>query len=551
MTTGRGLKAVVSIGGTVAASLPTSAKRAAQELDRLAQAQARDRRESRRLSLEMRSLSRSSQAYSQAAQQQRMLRERMAERGVQIRGLGEQAGQATGLLGRLGSVIGRLGPWGAAAGAGIGVASAALVGLGRAIDADAASARRLEDTSISTGASTDEIYRLTRGLQTLTGDYERAESAAAGFHGGQSRIRRALAGYVDFTFDRELAFAGLTPEDLQGDLGEVTAAVRLRLEAGVDTDVLHDALMAAQFGESSSLIIALAQDQERLNAALEEARTARPYDPQAYDDWTRATSTVSSAWDELRRDITQGSARSAQSIGDIIAAINALRRGEQGALADLGTAGLELVTRDEDFARIVEDVETIRSIIDSTRSGIDDVIDGSERLHQRMQAWSVDLLTDPVRTIAETAREGRPSLDDLLPPPPEAAPDYAPTLERPDIAAQMIPAPIWQTAAPPALERPDIAAQMVPAPIWQTAAPMERELMVQEAELIAALRSLESAIDDLELPSSRRPVGGTGAIEVSQTLTYHAAPGGSLSEDEWLDAANAALRRQIEGLALS
>ena len=338
MTTGRRLRAVVSIGGEVSRSLPTSARRASQELDRLAQAQARDRREAQRLRLEMRSLSRSSQAYGRAVEQQRQLRERMAERGVQIRDLAAQSGQATGVLGRFGATMGQLGPWGAAAGAGIGLAAAAVYGLGRAIGAEAQAARRIEDISITTGASEQDVYALTRGLQTLTTDYDDAQSAAAAFFAGQSRIRLALAGQGDLGFAVELAYAGLTPEEVRGDLDDVVAAVQGRLAAGVTTDVLVRGLSAADFGDSASLIVALAESEERLAAARRGMEAADLGDLSQYNDWREASSALRRELSELR---TQGVGGLTEAITPAVAriaeAIDVAGR-YRGALEDAGDA---------------------------------------------------------------------------------------------------------------------------------------------------------------------------------------------------------------------
>ncbi len=341
MTTSR-LRAVVSIGGEVSRTLPTSARRAATELDRLAQAQANDRREAQRLRLEMRSLSRSSQAYARATEQQRELRQRMAERGVQIRDLSQRAGQATGILGRFGATVGRLGPWGAAAGAGLGIASGAIYAISSAINSEAAAARRIEDVAISTGASEDEVYRLGRGLQTLTGDYDQATQAAAGYLTAQGRIRRALAGQGDLGFAVELAYAGLTPEQVVGDLDDVAAAVRARLEAGVGTDVITVALEAAGYGEAASLVVALARDQERLNAAMAAQEGADLGDVRAYDEWRESSAALTRELGELRRDGVEGlTAAITPAVGGLAHIIDATAEYRQSS-RDLTTAIEEL-----------------------------------------------------------------------------------------------------------------------------------------------------------------------------------------------------------------
>ena len=176
----RNWKAVVQIGGTVAASLPSSARKATRELDRLSAAQRIDRTERRRLGAEIKSLRKGTQEYKTALAQEAAVKTRLAERSVRMRELGERTRESTGVLGRFGGTLRAIGPYGAAAAAGVGLATAAVTALVAITNKYAAEARELNRTAISLGVDPTELYRTSQALRTVTGDLDAAKRQAAG-----------------------------------------------------------------------------------------------------------------------------------------------------------------------------------------------------------------------------------------------------------------------------------------------------------------------------------------------------------------------------------
>ena len=175
--TNRSWKAVVSIGGTVAASLPSSARKATQELERLTTAQRIDSREARKLGVELKTLRKGTQEYKTALAQQASVKTRTAERSVRIRELGERTQTSTGILSRFNGVMGRIGPYGAAAAAGIGLATAAGVGLHKIVSGVSEDARLLSMQSLVLNVDPGRLDKTSRSAAGGDGRLQSREAA--------------------------------------------------------------------------------------------------------------------------------------------------------------------------------------------------------------------------------------------------------------------------------------------------------------------------------------------------------------------------------------
>ena len=272
---------MVSIGGTVAASLPSSARKASQELERLTTAQRLDGREARKLGAEIKTLRKGTQEYKTALAQQAAVKTRTAERSVRIRELGERAQTSGGLLGRFGGVMGRLGPYGAAAAAGVGLATAAVVGLVKITNKYADESRSLSRTAIALDADPELLYRTGAALRTVTGDLESAKAQAAGLASAGQQIRQMRKfgdpgfGEVGFGLDR----AGVSIKAAQsGNYALIVDDLRRSLARGISTDQIVSGLrrVPGYTDEAIASLLLLATDADTATRALERFNAVKP-----------------------------------------------------------------------------------------------------------------------------------------------------------------------------------------------------------------------------------------------------------------------------------
>ena len=273
-------KATVAIGGTIASSLPSSAKKASAELERLSSAQRIDRRESQRLSSELRTLRRGTDAWKTALAQQSSVKDRLAERSVRIRSLGERTQASTGVLGRFGGVLGRVGPYGAAAAAGIGLATAAAVGLVKILDNFAGQTRQVSLQSTIFGVSTEQLQRDSAALRTVTGDAEQARQQVAGLAKVGQTVRLAAIGQGagDFgAISLGASRAGVSLESLKsGRYDRVVDDIRRSLARGISTDQITGGLREVGLTEEQiGSLKTLAADVDAYARAKENAASVQ------------------------------------------------------------------------------------------------------------------------------------------------------------------------------------------------------------------------------------------------------------------------------------
>ena len=276
----RNWKAIVSIGGTVAASLPNSAKRATQELDRLSGAQRIDQREARKLGGEIKTLGKGTQDYKTALAQQASVKTRLAERSVRIRELGERAQTSTGLLGRLSGGLARVGPIGAAAAAGVGLATVAITGLAKIANKYAGEVIGLSGLSLALNIDPELLHRQSAGLRTVTTDLKAAEQQAAKVAsvGQQARLaQRGLAdGFGAITLGASRA--GVAIDSIKsGDYRPIVDDIRRSIEQGLGKDKIVAGL--GQVGYDPATIqsfLLLATDVDAARLALENFNDVDP-----------------------------------------------------------------------------------------------------------------------------------------------------------------------------------------------------------------------------------------------------------------------------------
>ena len=170
----RNISTVITVGGSVAASLPSSMKRAVAELDRLKLAQQQDVAESNRLRTALRGLSRNSDEYRLRTQQLKDVQERINLRVDRIGEAGVAARTASrgvgGLTNRLSALRAGLGPAGLALGAVTGI----MIGLGAAFSRAGAEANDILITSSRFGVSAESFQRGAAYMRTFTQDAGRA-----------------------------------------------------------------------------------------------------------------------------------------------------------------------------------------------------------------------------------------------------------------------------------------------------------------------------------------------------------------------------------------
>ena len=170
MTTSKNLRTTITIGGSIASSLPSSTKRAVKELDRLRLAQSQDVQEANNLKTAVRGLARGSDDYRTRVAQLHAVQERINFRTDKIGAAGIAARTAGGgvgsLVGRLGALKAGLGPVGLALGGLTGIA----LGLGAAFTKAGAEANSILLTSARFGVSSEAFQRGTAYLRTFTQD---------------------------------------------------------------------------------------------------------------------------------------------------------------------------------------------------------------------------------------------------------------------------------------------------------------------------------------------------------------------------------------------
>ena len=259
MTT-RSIKTIISIGGSIAGSLPSSVKKATTELNRLKAVQAADVAEANRLKTAIRGLARGSDEYKTRVQQLREAQSRIGLRTDQIGKVGAASRQASGGVGgltrRLGALKAGAGPVGLALGAVAGI----VLALGAAFTKAGAEANSILLTSAQFGVSSEGIQRGTAYMREFTQDAGQARQRFESLlkvgqdfqrirYGEQLDPRRILAatrlginvndliqGEIDPTalFERVAAgFGDLAPEEarlraevlLGPELGQLAAAV--------------------------------------------------------------------------------------------------------------------------------------------------------------------------------------------------------------------------------------------------------------------------------------------------------------------------------------
>ena len=256
----RNWKAVVSIGGTVAASLPSSARKASQELERLTTAQRIDGREARKLGGELKTLRKGTQEYKTALAQQAAVKTRTAERSVRIRELGERAQASGGSLGRFGGVLGRIGPYGAAAAAGVGVLGGALFSVKKLISDVAREQRGLTLAALPVGSTAEEVDRLGEAFRAALGDADQARKAAQSFLATQQLVRQQRQGDIGGFGETALGAsrAGIATETLAtGSIFEVADAFRKATAEGANFDRQVAGLRQAGFSDQAIQTVVL------------------------------------------------------------------------------------------------------------------------------------------------------------------------------------------------------------------------------------------------------------------------------------------------------
>ena len=370
----RNWKAVVQIGGTVAASLPSSARRASKELDRLSTAQRIDRLEANRLGAELKSLRRGTQEYRTALAQQAAVKTRLAERSVRIRELGERAGEATGILGRFGGTLKSIGPYGAAAAAGVGLATAAVTALVAITNKYADEARELSRTSIALDVDPGELYRYGAALRTVTGDLASAQQQAAALTSAAQQTRLAQRGLVNGFGDIALGAsrAGVSIDSItSGDYRRVVADIRAANERGIGTDQIVAGLrqVPGYTDETIQTLLLLATDADAARRALENFNNARPPSPEqirrlrewddglasiktsfretgrsAVTEFTPALTSVASTLDDLEPAIDRALGSLASSVNRGVADLQRLALAGEGLAAtwDVSSAGIRV-----------------------------------------------------------------------------------------------------------------------------------------------------------------------------------------------------------------
>ena len=346
-------KAVVSIGGTVAASLPSSAKRATQELEKLSTAQGIDRREAKRLGSEIKSLTKGSQSYKTALAQQGAVKTRLAERSVKIRELGDRAQQTGGRLGRFGGIMARLGPLGAAAAAGVGLAAGAVGGLFALMNKAAGQARTLTRGAVLFDTDTEQIERISAAFTTVAGDAKKGREQTMDLLSVAQRTRQAQKGIVGGFGEIGLGAsrAGVKIASITSDnYRDVVDDLRRSLEHGISTDQVVAGLRQIGYSdEASATLLQLATDTDAAQRALENFHAVEPLTEQQLQElqeWDDTWNDLKRTYNELWRTAVTKAAPALTLVAD---ALTDLLDGAAGVFGLL-VSGLDLVAEAADIA---------------------------------------------------------------------------------------------------------------------------------------------------------------------------------------------------------
>ena len=166
----RNIKSTITIGGAVAASLPSSTKKAVKELDRLKVVQAADTAESKRLQSALRGLGKGTDDYKVRLQQLKDVQSRINYRTDEIGKAGVAArktsGGVEGLTNRFSALRSGLGP----VGIGLGVVTGIALGLGAAFSKAGAEANSILITSARFGVSAEALQRGAAYMRSFTQD---------------------------------------------------------------------------------------------------------------------------------------------------------------------------------------------------------------------------------------------------------------------------------------------------------------------------------------------------------------------------------------------
>ena len=346
-------KAVVSIGGTVAASLPSSARRATQELDKLTTAQRIDAKEGKRLGAEIKSLTKGSQSYKTALAQQAAIKERTAKRSVKIRELGERTQKTGGILSRFSGGLAGLGPAGAAASAGIGLAAGAVGGLFALMNKAAGQARGLTRGAVLFDTDTEQIERISAAFTTVTGDAKKGREQTMELLSVGQRTRQAqkglVAGFGEIGLGASRAgvkIASITSENYR----DVVDDLRRSLEHGISTDQVVAGLRQIGYSdEASATLLQLATDTDAAQRALENFHAVEPLTEeqlQELQEWDDTWNDLKRTFNELWRTAVTTAAPALTLVAD---ALTDLLDGTEGVFGLL-VSGLDLVAKAADRA---------------------------------------------------------------------------------------------------------------------------------------------------------------------------------------------------------
>ena len=269
--TSRNIKAVIEVGGQVAASLPSATRRARAELQSLEQAQQGDVRQLRSLRQSLSYVSEGSETYNRRLQEIGQTQEGLdyrTDKIIQAReALQGAGGEAGGFRGRMMQVRAVLGPVGIAVGAATGL----IVGLASAFRGAGRQGNELINTAALYGQTVEDIQKRRNLFQYFTQDAGTAQAAARNLLDVSEQFQRvrfgAGAGPDQFLAAQRLGF---DPADLiQGQLNQrqiIEQAIagvqglpdveaRLRLEQlGLSEDVRAAVLVGTKEGLEAALV---------------------------------------------------------------------------------------------------------------------------------------------------------------------------------------------------------------------------------------------------------------------------------------------------------
>ena len=265
MTSPRNIRAVIEVGGQVAASLPSATRRARAELQSLEEAQRGDVRQLRSLRQSLSYVAEGSETYNRRLQEIGRTEQSLDYRTDRIvgardalKGAGDEAG---GFRGRLMQVRAVLGPVGIAVGAATGL----IAGLGAAFRSAGGEANELTNSAALYGQTVENIQRRRNLFQYFTQDAGRAVAAARNLLGFSEQFQRvrfgAGAGPEQFLGAQRLGFdpadlikgrldqRRILEQAIAGVQGLPDVEARLRLEqAGFSEDVRAAVLLGAEEG---------------------------------------------------------------------------------------------------------------------------------------------------------------------------------------------------------------------------------------------------------------------------------------------------------------